>query len=157
MAPLVADDGTVFVIGEAGGHTVVYGIDPSGKVMSGWPYRADTAVQWQGSCPGDVTGCGVWRAIPAVSADGAVYLPLAAPDAQIGGSIVAISRDGQALPGWPMHLARRGAEFWSVVPGSDGTAYALAIEPEPGSKTSTTILAIAKDGTVLSRTTVVEP
>jgi hypothetical protein len=35
--------------------------------------------------------------------------------------------------------------------------YALAIEPEAGGKSSATILAMAKDGTVRSRTTVVEP
>ena len=56
-----------------------------------------------------------------------------------------------------MHLARRGAAFWSVVVGSDGTAFCLAVEPEAGGKTSATIVAIAKDGTVRSRTTVIQP
>jgi hypothetical protein len=156
MAPLVGDDGTALVIGEADDHTVVYAIDPSANVLSGWPYRADTAVQWQGTCPAETAGCGVWRAIPAVGPDGVVYLPLAAPDAQIGGSLVAIGRDGRAVPGWPMHLARRGAEFWSAA-GSDAIAWALAVEPESGGGSSATILAFAADGTVLSRTTVLEP
>jgi hypothetical protein len=156
MAPLVADDGTAFVIGEADDHTVVYAIDPSGNVLSGWPYRADTAVQWQGTCPAETAGCGVWRAIPAVGPDGVVYVPLAAPDAQIGGSVVAIGLDGRAVPGWPMHLARRGAEFWSAT-SSDAIAWALAVEPETGGGSSATILAFAADGTVLSRTTVLGP
>jgi hypothetical protein len=157
LAPLVAGDGTVFVVGEAEGHAMVAALGPSGTVKAGWPHQTATLLQWQGTCPGDVTGCGAWRSVPVVAPDGAIYLPLAAPDAQIGGSLAAVGPDGQALPGWPMHLARRGAEFWSVVVGSDGTVYALAIEPEAGGKSSATILAIAKDGTVRSRTTVVEP
>ncbi len=156
MAPLVADDGTALVIGEADDHTVVYAINPSANVLGGWPYRADTAVQWQGTCPAETAGCGVWRAIPAVGPDGVVYLPLAAPDAQIGGSLVAIGRDGRAVPGWPMHLARRGAEFWSAA-ASDAIGWALAVEPETGGGSSATILAFAADGAVLSRTTVLEP
>jgi len=157
LAPLVAGDGTVFVVGETDGRAIVYSIDPSGTVKAGWPHEAATMLQWQGSCPGEVTGCGVWRSVPAVAPDGVIYLPVAAPDAQIGGSLAAVGSDGQALPGWPMHLARRGAEFWSVVVGSGGTVYALAIEPEAGGKSSATILAMAKDGTGRSRTTVVEP
>ena len=53
--------------------------------------------------------------------------------------------------------AAPGAEFASVVVGSDGTAYALAIEPETGGKFSASILAIAPDSTVLYTTTIVEP
>lgn len=157
MAPLVADDGTAFVIGEAGDHTVVYAIDSSGAVMGGWPYRADTEVQWQGTCPAETAGCGVWRATAAVGPDGVVYLPLAAPDAQVGGSVVAIGRDGKAVAGWPMHLARRGAEFWAAAAGPGDTAWALAVEPETTGGFSSTILAFATDGTVRSRTTVIDP
>jgi len=60
-------------------------------------------------------------------------------------------------PGWPVELRRPGAEFWSVVVGSDGTAYVLAIEPEPGDTTSATVLAIAPDSSVLYRTTIIDP
>ena len=157
MAPLVGADGTSVVIGEADDHTVVYRIDSSGKVMGGWPYRADTAVQWQGTCPAETAGCGVWRAVAALGGDGTVSLPLAAPDAQIGGTLASVGPNGRNLSGWPMHLARRGAEFWSVAVASDGTVFALAVEPEAGGTTSATILAMANDGTVLSRTTVIEP
>lgn len=157
MAPLVGADGTSVVIGEAADHTVVYRIDSAGNVLGGWPYRADTAVQWQGTCPAETAGCGVWRAVPAMGQEGTVYLSLAAPDAQIGGSLAGVGPSGKDLAGWPMHLARRGAEFWSVTVGSDGTVFALAVEPEAGGTTSATILAMANDGTVLSRTTVIEP
>ena len=60
-------------------------------------------------------------------------------------------------PSWPVELRRPGAEFWSVVVGSDGTAYALAIEPEPGDTSSASILAIAPDSTVLWTTTIIDP
>jgi hypothetical protein len=98
-----------------------------------------------------VTGCGVWLSIPAVGPGDVLYLP------QAGRRLVAIGPDGRVRPGWPVVLTRPGAEFWSVVVGSDGTAYALAIEPEAGDRTSSTILAIAPDGTVRYRTTVVDP
>ena len=51
-------------------------------------------------------------------------------------------------PGWPVELKRAGSEFWSVVVGPDGTAYALAIEPESSPTSSASILAIAPDSTV---------
>jgi hypothetical protein len=70
---------------------------------------------------------------------------------------VAIGPDGRVRPGWPVVLERPGAEFWSVVVGSDQTAFALAIEPEAGERSSATILAIGPDGTVRYRVTVVEP
>jgi hypothetical protein len=157
MAPLVAADGTAFLIGETDGRATVYRVDPSGAVPAGWPYGAATTWQWQGSCPSGTTGCGVWRARPALGPDGVLYLPLSAPDPQIGGSLVAIGPDGRVLPGWPIHLVGRGSEFWSVVVGSDGTVFALAVEPSVGGATSATLLAIAKDGTVRWRSTLVDP
>jgi hypothetical protein len=54
-------------------------------------------------------------------------------------------------------LRRTGSEFWSIVVGSDGTAYALAVEPEAGDSYSASILAFAPDSTVLYTTTIVEP
>jgi hypothetical protein len=47
--------------------------------------------------------------------------------------------------------------FWSVVVGSDGTAYALAIERESGASSSATVLAIAPDGSVPYRATIIDP
>ena len=157
LAPLVMEDGTAIVIGESGGRAVLYAIDPTGRVKTGWPHRSATPPAWQGACAADAADCGVWRSIPAVGADGAVYVPLAAPDAQIGGTMEGVDPDGHALAGWPMHLARRGAAFWSVAVGTDGTAFCLAVEPETGGTTSATIVAIARDGTVRSRTTVIQP
>jgi len=148
-AVLVAPDGAAFLLSDD--ERTVYGLDPSGRVMAGWPYRAAAGLQWQGGCPADVTGCGVSLSTPAVGPGDVLYLP------QAGGRLVAIGPNGRVRPGWPVVLTRPGAGFWSVVVGSDGTAHALAIEPEAGDRTSSTILAIAPDGTVRYRTTVVDP
>jgi hypothetical protein len=156
-ATFVAEDGTVFLLSDVGSRTTVFGLDPSGKIMVGWPYRAGVGLQWQGSCPRNVAGCGVSLATPAVGRGDVLYLPQSAPDATTGGSLVAIGPDGRVRPGWPIVLKRPGAAFWSVVIGPDGTAYALAVEPEGGGRYSATILAIAEDGTVRYRTTLVEP
>jgi hypothetical protein len=56
-----------------------------------------------------------------------------------------------------VELNRPGSAFWSVVVGSDGTAYALAIEPEAGDASSATILAISRDSTVRWTATIIEP
>ena len=94
---------------------------------------------------------------PAIGPDNTLYLPLQARNATVGGRIVAVGPDGRVRPGWPVELHRSGAEFWSVVVGSDGTVYALAIEPETGDASSATILAIAPDSTVLYTTTIIDP
>ena len=157
LAPLVAGDGTVYVIGEEGGDTVVYAIDPSGEVMSGWPYRVAEELAWQGTCPEGSTGCGLWRAVPAAGPDGALYLPLAATDATAGGDLVALGRDGRWCPAGRWGSSGPAPTWWSVVVASDETVYALAVEPEPRDRTSATVLDIALDSSVRYRTTVVSP
>jgi outer membrane protein assembly factor BamB len=151
--PLVSRDGTMFVFSEI--DDAVFALDPSLEVMPGWPFELSTPLvrpfysQYEISCPS--------VALPAVGPDSTLYLPLQARDTTIGGSLVAIGPDGPVRPGWPVELRQPGAEFWSVVVGSDGTVYALAIEPEPGDTSSASILAIAPDSTVLWTTTIVEP
>ncbi len=137
----------------------IIALDPSLKTLSGWPFEPSAALAHArpgleseheaGYCPGSVP--------PAVGPDGTLYLALEAPDARSGGSLVAVGPNGKIRAGWPVGLKRPGSEFWSVVVGSDGTVYALAIEPEAGKQSSATVLAIAPDSTVRSRTTIVEP
>ena len=155
--PVVARDGTTFVYSEL--DTTVYALDPSMSIKAGWPFRPDAPLararpgfeseHEAGYCPPPV--------VPAVGADGVLYLPLQATSSTVGGSLVAVGPDGRVRPGWPVELRRPGAEFWSVVVGVDGTAYALAIEPETGDTSSATILAIAPDSTVLHTVTIIEP
>ncbi|OGO57426.1 MAG: hypothetical protein A2Z32_04155 [Chloroflexi bacterium RBG_16_69_14] len=157
-APLVGSDGTTFVIEAHYTHTKVAGLSPSGQMMAGWPYRSEAGVQGIGVCaPGDICEGGD-VATAALGPGDVVYLINRANDEAVdGGSLVAVGPDGRVRAGWPVELKRAGAAFWSVVVGSDGTAYALAIEPESGGKSSASILAIAPDSTVRYSTTIVEP
>lgn len=153
--PLVAQDGTIIVFSEI--DRAVFAISPARTVLPGWPYRPPSSLEHPGaSDPRNELSCAP-IARPAVGPDGVVYLPLSAGSEKIGGSIVAVGQNGRVRPGWPVELQRAGAEFWSVVIGADGTAFALAMEPEPGNHSSATILAIAPDSTVLYRTTIVDP
>ena len=153
--PVVAEDGTTFLVSEEGG-TTVYGLDATGHVMAGWPYRDTIGLQWSGDCYTSVGGT-CWRSDPAVGPGDVLYLLHPPRTAKVGGSIVAIGPDARVRPGWPVELKRPGSEFRSVVVGPDGIAYALAIEPESGGRSSATILAIAPDSTVRYTTTIVEP
>ncbi len=157
QVPVVAQGGTIFVYSEL--DTAVLALDPSLAIMPGWPFKPATPLvrarpgfeseHEAGYCPAPV--------VPAIGPDSTLSLPLLARDSTVGGSIVAVGPDGRVRPGWPVELKSPGAEFWSVVVGTDGTVFALAIEPEAGNASSATILAIAPDSTVLWTTTIIEP
>jgi hypothetical protein len=154
-APIVGDDGTIFVWSEI--DTTVVALDPALAIRPGWPFEPSSSLQSRSyedpraelSCPS--------LASPAIGPGSVLYLPLWARSESVGGSIVAVGPDGRVLPGWPVELKRPGAEFWSVVVGPDGTVYALAIEPEAGDTSSASVLAIAPDSTVRWTTTIIEP
>jgi hypothetical protein len=154
--PLVATDGTRFVIDTTNGTTVA-AVSPSGQSMAGWPYRSTLALQDTGYCPPGDTGCGGYRAAPAVRPDNVLFLLHAAPNEKGGGSIAALDAASRPVEGWPVVLRRPGSQFWSIVVAPDSQAYALAIEPEPNGSHSATILSIAPDSTVEYTATVVEP
>jgi hypothetical protein len=157
VAPLVGRDGTTFVVDLSGGTTTVAGVNPSGQLMAGWPYRSDVAPQLTGVChQGSACARSSWGA-PAIGPDNILYLLNAAARSTAGGSIVAVGQDGAVVAGWPVGLRRAGSELWSVVVAPTGTAYALAVEPEPNRSHSATILSLAPDSTVLYTRTIVEP
>jgi hypothetical protein len=85
------------------------------------------------------------------------YLLHASTSSTAGGSIVAVGTDGGVVAGWPVGLKRARSELWSVVVAPTGTAYALAVEPEPNRSHSATILSLAPDSTVLYTLTIIEP
>jgi hypothetical protein len=157
QAPVVAQDGTIYVYGEM--QTAILALDPSLSVKAGWPYRPTQAFvearpgleseHEAGYCPPPV--------VPATGPDGSLVLPLQAASAGVGGSLVALDPDGRMRPGWPVTLERPGAEFWSVVVDADGTAFAVAFEPESGGTSSATVVAIAPDSTVRYTITIIEP
>jgi hypothetical protein len=168
--PLVGPDGTRFVVGGAAASGpvsaspafwrsgAIIAIGPSGQPLAaGWPYRSDAGAQENYICcaPSNLS-----FAAPAIGPDNVLYLlqsgRISARGPSGGGSIVAIGPDGRVRPGWPRTLKRAGSGFWSVVVGSDGTAFALASEPESAGY-SATVLAIAPDSTVRYATTIAEP
>lgn len=157
VAPLVADEGTVYVVGEGDGEAVVYAIDATGAVVEGWPYRDPGALAWQGSCEGGSTECGIARVTPDVTPDGTLYLPVGAVGTAAGGSLVALGRNEQVIPGWPVNLVRAGADYWTVVAAPNDSVFVVAVEPERDGTTSATILRLAIDSSVIYRTTVVGP
>lgn len=136
-----------------------YALDGSLRLLPGWPYEASSSLQdWAYPTTGDEEGgldCSVY-AVPVLGPDGTLYAPLAAESESTGGSLVAIQRNGKAVPGWPVALQRAGSGFWTVDVGLDGTVFAAAMEREKNGL-SATILGIAADSMVLWRTTVLEP
>jgi outer membrane protein assembly factor BamB len=157
QSPIVARTGAIFVYSELDNR--IYALDPSLAVHKGWPFepasslaRATPGLETEheaGYCPASVT--------PAAGPDGTLVLSLEAPSSKVGGSLVAVGMDGRVRPGWPVGLKRPGSEFWTVAVGSDGTTYALAVEPEAGGKSSESILAIAPDSTVIYSKTIIDP
>jgi hypothetical protein len=154
--PIVADDGSAFIVSTEGGRTGVIALDPNGRSRTGWPYRSSLGMQWSGFCGAADVGCGQSRTMPAAGATDVLYLLQAAANRSTGGSIAAVGTNGRVRAGWPVGLKRAGSAFWSVMVNSAGGVWALAIEPEtPGY--SATILSIANDSTVGFATTVVRP
>ncbi len=154
--PIVAPDGTSFLV-SSDKATTVYAVDPrTGAIRSGWPYRSSAALAWTGYCGPDTAGCAYFRAEPATGPDGTLYLSLAGASGK-GGSLVAVASDGRVRSGWPLTLSQAGSAFWSVSVGSDGTVYALAVEPEAGDHRSGTVVAIDPAGKVLYRRTILQP
>jgi hypothetical protein len=101
---------------------------------------------------------GGWRGREADrDADGTLIPALEARNTKVGGDLVAVGVDGRVRAGWPVELKRPGAAFWSVAVASDGTAYALAIEPESGGKSWASILAIAPDSAIRYSATIIDP
>lgn len=154
--PIVASDGTAYIIETKASETAVLGLDPSGKPLSGWPYRSRSLVQWTGECGAGDTGCGRTRTSPGIGQNNALYLLNKASGSSTGGNAVAIGADGVIRDGWPVGLRRAGAMFWSVAIAPYGLAWALAIEPETNGS-SATVLAIAEDSSVLWTKTIVQP
>ncbi len=154
--PIVADDGTIFVIQT----DAVYHMDASARPIKGWPFRHEAGFDLRpGYCsPDEPFGCDFPFVAPVLCPGDVVHLMLGSEaDPSRGGGVTAVDSNGRVRTGWPVTLRRPGSEFWSVASGPDGTTYALAVEPEAGTRYSATILAIAPDSTVRYRTTIVQP
>lgn len=136
--------------------TTAIGLSPSGDVVAGWPYRSVRSRESTDICPPGFPDCSQFLAVPTVGPGDVLFLLLVGTKSSAGGSVIAIDPDGRVHDGWPVNLRNRGAEFWSIVVGADGTAYALAIEREPVGS-SATIVATAPNSKVEYTRTIIEP
>ena len=96
---------------------------------------------------------------PVVDAAGRVRLLLGdiGYDQKLG-SRATLVQNGRTVAGWPVTLRKATSHFVDLAVDAAGVTYALAVEGSPTPETmSETLLAIAPDGTVLYRTTVLEP
>lgn len=155
-APIVASNGSTFIVSTEDVGTTIMGLDADGQPLSGWPYRSKLGVQFIDRCEPDETGCGSHRTPIGIDSRDVLYLIHEAASSSAGGSLVAVGPDGRIRDGWQVRLRRAGSKFWALAVNPNGGAYALAIEPE-GNSHSATVVGIAKDSTVRYTTTIVEP
>ena len=155
-APIVAPDGSFFVVGFDEWMTIM-AFDARSRSRTGWSAGDGFKIAQQGYCDADSTGCGTFDVVPQVGPDGTLYVATQPGEVGGGGSLRAIRSNGAVSDGWPVGLRRGGATFWNVIVGSDGGVWALAAEPEGTDKYSGTLLSIAPDSTVRGRITIFEP
>ncbi|HEX2754227.1 MAG TPA: zf-HC2 domain-containing protein [Candidatus Limnocylindrales bacterium] len=162
IPPVVASDGTVFVIGSDKTGQRAFVVDPPLAGRGVPPARLKMPLQPMGSCNGVDIGCGVWRTLPVVGPDGTLYVPESAVgeggglSASSGGSLVATAPDGRVRDGWPVFLPDPMAGYWSVIVRSDGTVDALAVYPTDGGA-EWTLLILGPDGTTRASTPIIRP
>jgi hypothetical protein len=156
MGPIVAFDGAAAVIGSDATGQMLYIVDGPQAARGFTPTRLEKPLQPIGVCDPQDTGCGVWRAVPAVGRDGTLYVPESAVGeggglaSSSGGALVAIGTEGGAK-GWRIFLPDSMAGFWSVVPRPDGTILALAAIPQDAGP-NFDLMILGEDGTALSTT-----
>ena len=144
LQPLVDEDANAFPTTDER----VYGLDRAGAVLPGWPFEPAPALLQYADCPpGEDTGCPYEFTPPLMAPRGLVYLVHPPGEGVSGGRITVVNPDGSVRSGWPKTLQRAGARWDSVAVGENRVAYAVAIEPEPGSEFSASVLAFAPNGT----------
>jgi hypothetical protein len=155
MGPIVAFDGATALIGSDATSQMLYIVDGPQAARGFTPTHLAKPLQPIGSCDPQDTGCGVWRALPALGRDGSLYVPESAVGdgggltSSSGGALVAIGIDGGK--GWSVFLPDPMAGFWSVVPRPDGTILALAAIPQDAGPTFD-LMILGEDGTIRSTT-----
>ena len=152
LAPLADEGGRFWVVADG----AILGFDGENVALPGFPYQAETGLLVRGECAPRETGCQPWVEPPLLAPGSRIYALENAPEKK-GERITVINRDGTIRSGWPKTLQRAGAAWESVTIGENRLAYAIAIEPEPNSESSISILAFAPNGTREWIRTIVEP
>ena len=159
MGPIIAFDGAAAVIGSDATGQMLYIVDGRQAARGFTPTRLEKPLQPIGTCDPQDTGCGVWRAVPAVGRDGTLYVPESAVGSggltsSSGGALVAIGTEGTGGKGWQVPLPDPMAGFWSMVPRPDGTILALAAIPQDPAP-FLDLMILGEDGTIGSTTRLV--
>jgi hypothetical protein len=161
MSPVIASDGSMYVVGTADSTKPAFVRIGPGSVV-GPLIPLAKPLQPQGTCSSQDTGCGTWRSLPVLGADGTLYLPESAVGegggvvSSTGGSLVAISSDGSTPAGWPVLLPDTMAGYWSLMARSDGEIDALVVVPtDQGNQWSLDIA--GPDGRTRASTLLIQP
>ncbi len=167
LPPVVAPDGSVFIVAGPGAETVAYALGPSGQLRAGWPYSSQDDLVIN---VGGVSTCGYpsFYLPPFAGPDGSLHLAqnTAGSDPAGPNRVMAIGTTGKVKSGWPVTLVEAGAWFATGEVGAKGTAYGLAIEPAGTGRTecgpkqplySGTVLALDSHGDTIYTTTLVVP
>ena len=160
VGPIVGADGTAWVVGtvESTKPAISHLVRGSAVVHR---YPLDMPLQPQGSCDPQDTGCGVWRALPALGPDGTVFLPESATGgpgltSSSGGSVVAMAPTGTISRGWPLFLPDTMAGFWSLAARPDGTLVGLEVVPI-GAGSQWILVTMGRDGAIHAATPIIQP
>jgi hypothetical protein len=161
LSPIIGADGTTWVVGtvDSSKPAVAHLVRGSAAVNL---YLRGLPLQHHGTCPPEDSGCGVWRALPAIRPDGTLLLPENPTGddgglvASGGGSLVALAPNGTTPDGWPVFLPDTMAGYWSVFAARDGMVDTLAVVPtDAGNEWSFVIL--GQDGAVRATTPIIRP
>jgi hypothetical protein len=162
LTPMVAADGATIVVGSDKTGQRIFVVNPPVAGRGVAPASLKMPLQPMGVCSPQDTGCGVWRALPALGPDGTLFVPESVVgeggglDRNAGGALVAIAPDGSTPAGWPITLADSMAGYWSVVPRADGTIDALTVVPTDKGNQWTLVI-LGPDGKTRASTVVLLP
>jgi hypothetical protein len=162
LSPIVAADGSIFVVGTDKTGLRVFVVNPPVPGRGVAPTHLAMPLQPMGACSPQDSGCGVWRALPAVGPNGTLYVPESAVgeggglSSSAGGALVAIAPDGTTPAGWPITLPDSMAGDWSVLPRADGTIDVLAVVPTDKGDQWTLVI-LGPDGRTRASTAVLLP
>jgi hypothetical protein len=162
MSPVVAADGSIFVVGADESGQRVFVVDPPVAGRGLVPPRLVMPLQPQGACDGLDIGCGVWRVPPVVGPSSTLYVPESAVGeggglaSSSGGSLVAIAQNGAPPAGWPIFLPDSMAGYWSLIARADGTVDALSVVTTDDGDEWTLVI-LGANGTPRASTAIVQP
>ena len=154
--PLVAADGTTYLLGQRKVEMLVYGIGANGHVLPGFPVTVPWRLEADGRCNAADTGCGVWMVRPPLGKDATVYLPVRPLDRRTGGWVTALTRNGTIRDGWSLMLSGNGDSFSALAIGGSGALFGVHVN-RSSNPTIKQVWGIGASGAIRWKVTVVQP